>query len=89
MESGDRGYACSSGMAATFAESLGGAKSFVTYPATQTHADIPKEERIKRGICDRLLRFSVGVEQAEDLKADLKQALNKVKKIEKGCTTTQ
>jgi len=57
----------------TFAESLGGVESFITYPATQTHADIPREERIRRGVCDRLLRFSVGVEEAEDLIADLKQ----------------
>ncbi|GGJ74259.1 methionine biosynthesis PLP-dependent protein [Virgibacillus salexigens] len=58
-----------------FAESLGGVESFITYPATQTHADIPKEERIKRGIDDRLLRFSVGIEQADELIEDLQQAL--------------
>ena len=57
----------------TFAESLGGVESFITYPATQTHADIPVEERTRRGVCNRLLRFSVGVEEAEDLVADLKQ----------------
>lgn len=57
-----------------FAESLGGVESFITYPATQTHADIPKEERIRRGVCDRLLRFSVGIEEAGDLIEDLKQA---------------
>ncbi|MBE1554017.1 methionine biosynthesis PLP-dependent protein [Sporosarcina limicola] len=57
----------------TFAESLGGVESFITYPATQTHADIPLEARIRRGVCDRLLRFSVGVEQVEDLIADLDQ----------------
>ncbi|MEW9675690.1 methionine biosynthesis PLP-dependent protein [Lentibacillus sp. L22] len=60
----------------TFAESLGGVESFITYPATQTHADIPIEERVKRGVDDRLLRFSVGIEQADDLKQDLKQALS-------------
>lgn len=60
----------------TFAESLGGVESLITYPSTQTHADIPKEERIRRGIDDRLLRFSVGVERAEDLIADLKQVLS-------------
>jgi cystathionine gamma-synthase len=65
----------------TFAESLGGVESFITYPATQTHADIPKEERIKRGVCDRLLRFSVGVEKASDIIADLKQTLDKVKPV--------
>lgn len=57
----------------TFAESLGGVESFITYPATQTHADIPEEERTRRGVCNRLLRFSVGIEEAEDLIADLKQ----------------
>lgn len=60
----------------TFAESLGGVESFITYPATQTHADIPVEERVKRGVDDRLLRFSVGIEQADDLIADLKQAFS-------------
>ncbi|WP_227396406.1 methionine biosynthesis PLP-dependent protein [Jeotgalibacillus aurantiacus] len=59
----------------SFAESLGGVESFITYPATQTHADIPEEEREKKGICKRLLRFSVGIEQVEDLKNDLKKAL--------------
>ncbi|MDQ0162519.1 methionine biosynthesis PLP-dependent protein [Bacillus alveayuensis] len=58
-----------------FAESLGGVESFITYPATQTHADIPEEIRIKNGVCNRLLRFSVGIENVEDLKADIKQAL--------------
>ncbi|MDC3417609.1 methionine biosynthesis PLP-dependent protein [Aquibacillus salsiterrae] len=62
----------------TFAESLGGVESFITYPATQTHADIPEEERTKRGICNRLLRFSVGIEHEEDLLADLKQAFEKL-----------
>ena len=57
----------------TFAESLGGIESFITYPATQTHADMPYEERVERGVCDRLLRFSVGVEEAEDIIADLQQ----------------
>lgn len=57
----------------TFAESLGGVESFITYPTTQTHADIPEEERIRRGIDDRLLRFSIGIERKEDLIDDLKQ----------------
>ncbi len=57
----------------TFAESLGGIESFITYPATQTHADIPYEERVARGVCDRLLRFSIGVEEADDIIADLQQ----------------
>ncbi|WP_458412114.1 methionine biosynthesis PLP-dependent protein [Schinkia sp. CFF1] len=64
----------------TFAESLGGVESFITYPATQTHADIPYEERTRRGVCDRLLRFSVGIENAEDLIADLSQVFSKLEK---------
>lgn len=66
----------------SFAESLGGVESFITYPATQTHADIPIEERTRRGVDDRLLRFSVGIEDAEDLIADLKQVFAFVKKEE-------
>ncbi|MEH6924207.1 methionine biosynthesis PLP-dependent protein [Bacillus altitudinis] len=62
-----------------FAESLGGVESFITYPATQTHMDIPEEIRITNGVCNKLLRFSVGIEHVEDLKADLKQALSNVK----------
>lgn len=57
----------------SFAESLGGVESFITYPTTQTHGDIPVEERNRRGVCDRLLRFSVGVENVEDLIGDLQQ----------------
>ena len=57
-------------------------ESFITYPATQTHADIPREVRIARGVCDRLLRFSVGVEEAEDIIADLKQVFAKLQKSE-------
>ncbi|EKN63273.1 methionine biosynthesis PLP-dependent protein [Schinkia azotoformans] len=64
----------------TFAESLGGVESFITYPATQTHADIPEEERNERGVCNRLLRFSVGIEDAEDLISDLKQVFSKLQK---------
>ena len=59
----------------TFAESLGGGESLITYPTTQTHADIPEEEREERGVDKRLLRFSVGLEEAADIIADLKQAL--------------
>ncbi|UTE70955.1 methionine biosynthesis PLP-dependent protein [Rossellomorea marisflavi] len=64
----------------TFAESLGGVESFITYPATQTHADIPEEERISLGICNRLLRFSVGIENADDLIQDLEQVLTNLEK---------
>ncbi len=63
----------------SFAESLGGVESLMTYPATQTHMDIPEDIRIANGVCNRLLRFSVGIEEAEDLIADLKQAFHFVK----------
>lgn len=59
------------------AESLGGVESLIGHPATMTHAAIPKEEREKSGIVDSLIRLSVGIEDAEDLINDLKQALNK------------
>jgi cystathionine gamma-synthase len=59
-----------------FAESLGGVESFITYPATQTHADIPEEIRKQVGVCDRLLRFSVGIEHREDLIHDLDRSLH-------------
>ncbi|SMG54552.1 PLP-dependent transferase [Paenibacillus aquistagni] len=62
-----------------FAESLGGVESLMTYPAVQTHADIPLEIREAVGVDDRLLRFSVGIEHVEDLIADLKQALEAAK----------
>lgn len=58
-----------------FAESLGGVESLMTYPAIQTHADIPAEIRDAVGVDDRLLRFSVGIEHVDDLIADLRQAL--------------
>lgn len=58
-----------------FAESLGGVESLMTYPAVQTHADIPEEIRRQVGVDDRLLRFSVGIEHADDLIADLDNAL--------------
>ncbi|OQP05547.1 cystathionine gamma-synthase [Geobacillus sp. 46C-IIa] len=65
----------------TFAESLGGVESFITYPATQTHADIPEDIRIQNGVCNRLLRFSVGIEHADDLIADLAQAFKNMKEV--------
>jgi cystathionine beta-lyase len=58
------------------AESLGGVESLMGHPATMTHASIPKEEREKSGVVDSLIRLSVGIEDADDLIADLKQALN-------------
>lgn len=65
----------------TFAESLGGVESFITYPATQTHMDIPEDIRIANGVCNRLLRFSVGIEHADDLIADLTQAFQRMKEV--------
>lgn len=59
----------------TLAESLGGVESLINHPATMTHGSIPKEIREKVGVVDNLLRLSVGVEDAEDLIADLEQAL--------------
>jgi cystathionine gamma-lyase/cystathionine beta-lyase len=59
----------------SLAESLGGVESLINHPATMTHASIPKEEREKAGVVDNLLRLSVGVEDVEDLIADLEQAL--------------
>ncbi|PBB04611.1 MULTISPECIES: aminotransferase class I/II-fold pyridoxal phosphate-dependent enzyme [Salimicrobium] len=59
----------------TFAESLGGVESFITYPATQTHADIPEETRVEYGVDGCLLRFSVGIEDKNDLVDDLGAAL--------------
>lgn len=61
----------------TLAESLGGVESLINHPASMTHASIPKEERIKNGLLDSLMRLSIGVEDAEDLIADLDQALAK------------
>ena len=58
-----------------FAESLGGVESLITHPATMTHAAIPKEQREARGVTDGLLRLSVGIEDAEDLVADLDRAI--------------
>lgn len=68
----------------TFAESLGGVESFLTYPATQTHMDIPQVVREKYGLSNRLLRASIGVEHHEDIIADLEQAFQAVSKLEVG-----
>ena len=61
----------------TLAESLGGVESLISHPASMTHGSIPKEIREKAGLYDSLIRLSVGIEDAEDLIADLKQSLNK------------
>jgi cystathionine beta-lyase/cystathionine gamma-synthase len=57
------------------AESLGGVESLINHPASMTHASIPREERIKNGLPDSLIRLSVGIEDADDLIADLDQAI--------------
>lgn len=62
----------------SLAESLGGVESLISHPASMTHASIPREDRIKTGLVDSLLRLSVGVEDTEDIIADLEQALSKV-----------
>ena len=58
-----------------FAESLGGTETLITYPVTQTHADVPEQVRLKNGITDRVLRLSAGIEDKNDLIADLRQAI--------------
>ena len=60
----------------TLAESLGGIESLVNHPVTMSHASIPEQERLKIGITDSLVRLSVGIEDIEDLLADLEQALS-------------
>lgn len=66
----------------TFAESLGGVESLITYPVTQTHGAIPAETREAYGLSNRLLRISVGIEEAEDLIEDLEQAFIKIQQKE-------
>lgn len=60
----------------SLAESLGGVESLIGHPATMTHASIPKEEREKSGVVDSLIRLSVGIEDADDLIADLEKAMS-------------
>jgi cystathionine beta-lyase len=62
----------------SLAESLGGVESLINHPASMTHASIPKEERLKNGLSDSLIRLSVGVEDIEDLIQDLENTLTKV-----------
>ena len=59
----------------SLAESLGGVESLINHPASMTHASIPREERIKNGLSDGLIRLSVGIEDADDLIEDLQQAI--------------
>ena len=58
-----------------YAESLGGVETLITYPMLQTHGDIPEEEREAKGINNRLLRLSVGIESAQDLIAELARVI--------------
>ena len=63
-----------------FAESLGGTETFITFPYTQTHVDMPDEEKAKRGIDAYLIRLSVGIEHYDDIERDIIQALNQAQK---------
>ena len=60
------------------AESLGGIESLIEVPAVMTHGSIPREIRLENGIKDELIRLSVGIEDPEDIIADLQQALKKL-----------
>ncbi|MDD2500357.1 MAG: aminotransferase class I/II-fold pyridoxal phosphate-dependent enzyme [Geobacter sp.] len=60
---------------AAFAVSLGGVESIISYPAKMSHASVPREERLRKGISDTLIRLSVGLEDPDDLYADLAQAM--------------
>ncbi len=62
----------------SLAESLGAVETMITHPATMTHVDVPRDERIARGLTDSLVRLSVGIEDPEDIIADLTQALEQV-----------
>ena len=62
----------------SLAESLGGVESLISHPATMTHASIPVEDRLRFGVTEGLVRLSVGIEDVEDLEADLQQALDRV-----------
>ncbi|MDV3310061.1 MAG: cystathionine gamma-synthase [Cyclobacteriaceae bacterium] len=62
----------------SLAESLGGVESLINHPASMTHASVPREDRLKSGLADSLIRLSVGIEDIEDLLADLQQALNMI-----------
>ena len=59
----------------SLAESLGGVESLINHPASMTHASIPREERMKNGLTDTLIRLSIGVEDIEDIIDDLNQAI--------------
>ena len=65
-----------------FAESLGGTETLITYPVTQTHADVPEEVRLKNGITPCTLRLSVGIEDVEDLLAELSDVFGQLNRPE-------
>jgi cystathionine beta-lyase/cystathionine gamma-synthase len=60
------------------AESLGGVETLISHPATMTHASVPPERRRQIGLTDDMVRISVGIEDVDDLKEDLSQALERV-----------
>lgn len=60
------------------AESLGGVESLIEHPAIMTHASVPPEERVKLGISDTMIRFSVGIESVNDLVNDLNSAFDAI-----------
>ncbi len=62
----------------SLAESLGAVETMITHPATMTHVDVPREERLARGLSDGLVRISVGIEDVEDIIEDLKQAFDRI-----------
>ena len=63
-----------------FAESLGGVETLITYPTTQTHADVPQEIREKNGITDSILRLSVGIENSDDLIYELEKVFRETER---------
>ena len=67
-----------------FAESLGGVETLVTYPITKTHADVPKEIRERNGITESTLRFSVGIENIEDLIGELAKVFAEIEEEKNG-----
>lgn len=66
-----------------YAESLGGVETLITYPTTQTHADVPKEIRERNGITENTLRMSVGIEDAEDLLDELTKVFGEIEERKK------
>ena len=62
----------------TLAESLGGVETLISHPATMTHASVDVEKRVRLGITDGVVRVSVGLEDTDDIIADLDQALNRI-----------